>query len=159
MTLETEPTDICSGAAGSERPSLLYMVKQLELVVRARLDDILKDAGITALQYTALTVLDHHDGLSPAQLARDSFVTPQSTADLVANLERRKLVRRDRNPGNRRELVVSLTAAGHKLLAEYATAVAALEQDMTADLDRSGVETFRSYLGSCRVALNRTGVR
>jgi DNA-binding MarR family transcriptional regulator len=79
-------------------------------------------------------------GLSPAQLARDSFVTPQSTADLVANLERRTLVRRDRNPDNRRELVVSLTASGHKLLAEYAAVVAALEQDMTAELDRSGVE-------------------
>jgi hypothetical protein len=83
-------------------------------------------------------------------------VTPQSTADLVANLERRKLVRRDRNPDNRRELVVSLTASGHKLLAEYAAAVAALEQDMTAELDRTGVETFRSYLDACRVALNRT---
>ena len=86
-------------------------------------------------------------------------MTPQSTADLVANLERRKLVRRDRNPDNRRELVVSLTASGHKLLAEYAAAVAALEQDMTAELDRSGVETFRSYLDACRVALNRTGAR
>ena len=54
---------------------------------------------------------------------------------------------------------VSLTASGHKVLAEYATAVAALEQDMTAELDRSGVEAFRSYLGACRVALNRTAAR
>lgn len=159
MTLGAEPDDTSSAVAGSARPSLLYMVKQLELAVRVRLDDILKDAGITALQYTALTVLDHHDGLSPAQLARDSFVTPQSTADLVANLERRNLVRRDRNPANRRELVVTLTAPGRSLLLRYARAVAALEEDMTSGLDPADVETFRSYLGSCRVALNRSGPR
>lgn len=157
MTLGTQPNDTSNAVAGSVRPSLLYMVKQLELVVRARLDDILKDAGVTALQYTALTVLDHHDGLSPAQLARDSFVTPQSTADLVANLERRNLVRRDRNPDNRRELVVTLTASGRRLLARYAETVAALEEEMTSGLDRDDVETFRSCLDACREALNRSG--
>ena len=88
MTSGTEPDGTLGAAIDPARPSLLYMAKQLELVVRARLEEILKDEGITALQYTALTVLDHHDGLSPAQLARDSFVTPQSTADLVAKLER-----------------------------------------------------------------------
>lgn len=157
MTLAIEPDETSNAVARLARPSLLYVVKQLELAVRARLDDILKDAGITTLQYTALTVLDHHDGLSPAQLARDSFVTPQSTADLVANLERRNLVRRDRNPANRRELVVSLTPQGRKLLARYAETVAALEKDMTSGLDPDDIETFRSYLDACRVALNRPG--
>ena len=157
MTLAIEPDETPNAVARLARPSLLYVVKQLELAVRARLDDILKDAGITTLQYTALTVLDHHDGLSPAQLARDSFVTPQSTADLVANLERRNLVRRDRNPANRRELVVSLTPQGRKLLARYAETVAALEKDMTSGLDPDDIETFRSYLDACRVALNRPG--
>ena len=157
MTLAIEPDDTSSAVTRLVRPSLLYVVKQLELAVRARLDDILKDAGITTLQYTALTVLDHHDGLSPAQLARDSFVRPQSTAVLVANLERRNLVRRDRNPANRRELVVSLTPKGRKLLLRYAEIVAALEKDMTSGLDPDDIETFRSHLDTCRVALNRPG--
>ena len=30
---------------------------------------------------------------------------------------------------------------------------------MTAELDRSGVEAFRSYLDACRVVLNRTAAR
>jgi hypothetical protein len=38
----------------------------------------------------------------------------------------------------------------------YAEAVAALEEDMTSGLDPDDVETFRSYLDSCRVALNRS---
>jgi DNA-binding MarR family transcriptional regulator len=155
MTAGTEPDGTRDAGAGSVRPSLLYMAKQLELAVRARLEEILKDTGITALQYTALTVLDHHDGLSPAQLARDSFVTPQSTADLLANLERRNLVRRDRNPANRRELVVSLTAAGRRFLLRYAGEVAALEERMTSGLDSGEVEAFRTYLDACRIALSR----
>lgn len=138
---------------GPHRPSLLYVVKQLELAVRSHLDDIVAAAGITALQYTALTVLDHHDGLSLAQLARNSFVTPQSVADLVGNLERNGLVRRDRNPQNRRELVVSLTPQGRKLLATYAHAVAALEATMTSGLTPEQISAFRNHLDSCRIAL------
>ena len=140
------------------RPSLLYMIKQLELVVRARLDDILRPAGITALQYTALTVLDRHDGLSPAQLARDSFVRPQSIADLIANLERRRLVRRTRNPGNRRELVVSLTDEGRDLLAHYAAAVQSLEAEITAALGARKVAEFRNDLDACRIALTNSAM-
>src|ERR687884_624184 len=93
------------------RPSLLYMVKQVELVVRSHLDELVKPEG-----YTALTVLERHDGLSAAQLARDSFVTAQSMADLVRSLESRGLVRRERNPRNRRELLILLTDTGRELL-------------------------------------------
>ncbi len=72
-----------------EDERLLLSVKRLELVVRAHLDELLKPSGITALQYTALTVLDQHDGLLAARLARRSFVTAQSTADLVRAFEQR----------------------------------------------------------------------
>jgi DNA-binding MarR family transcriptional regulator len=140
-------------AATPPRPSLLYVVKQLELAVRSRLDEMLKSSGITALQYTALTVLDHHEGLSPARLARHSFVTPQSIADLIANLERRKLVRRERNPHNRRELVVSLTGTGRELLARYETVVQEIERDMTARLGAAEAEQLRGMLDACRLQL------
>lgn len=137
---------------GSGR-SLLYVIKQLELAVRAQLDEIVRSAGVTALQYTALTVLDHHDGLSLAQLARDSFVTPQAAADLVANLERRDLVRRDRNPVDRREVVVSLTAQGRQVLADRAGAVQELESQMIESLDEGEARLFRSLLDRCRTSL------
>ena len=68
---------------------------------RWHLDELLKPSGITAGQYTALTVLEQHDGLPAAQLARRSFVTAQSTADLVRALEQRELVTRKRNLENR----------------------------------------------------------
>ncbi|WP_371574047.1 MarR family winged helix-turn-helix transcriptional regulator [Streptomyces sp. NBC_01314] len=127
-------------------PSLLYMVKQVELVVRSRLDELVKPAGITALQYTSLTVLERHDGLSAAQLARDSFVTAQSTADLVRSLENRGLVRRERNPRNRRELLILLTEEGRELLARYAEPMRDLEERMIGDLTAHQADQFRQAL-------------
>ncbi|MFJ8630536.1 MarR family winged helix-turn-helix transcriptional regulator [Streptomyces sp. NPDC093568] len=135
-------------------PSLLYMVKQVELVVRSHLDELVKPSGITALQYTALTVLQRHDGLSAAQLARDSFVTAQSIADLVRSLERGGLVRRERNPDNRRELLILLTAPARELLARYEAPVRELEERMVRDLTAHQTEQFRQALSKAWHALS-----
>ncbi|MEV1080148.1 MarR family transcriptional regulator [Streptomyces sp. NPDC050211] len=135
-------------------PSLLYMVKQVELVVRSHLDELVKPSGITALQYTALTVLERHDGLSAAQLARDSFVTAQSIADLVRSLENRGLVRRERNPRNRRELLILLTDAARELLERHAGPVRELEERMVRDLTAHQTEQFRQALSRAWHALS-----
>ncbi|MCI3274183.1 MarR family winged helix-turn-helix transcriptional regulator [Streptomyces cylindrosporus] len=135
-------------------PSLLYMVKQVELVVRSHLDELVRPSGITALQYTALTVLERHDGLSAAQLARDSFVTAQSIADLVRSLENRGLVRRERNPQSRRELLILLTDAGRELLGQYAGPVRELEERMVRDLTAHQTEQFRQALSKAWHALS-----
>ncbi|MGA5200192.1 MarR family winged helix-turn-helix transcriptional regulator [Streptomyces variegatus] len=135
-------------------PSLLYMVKQVELVVRSHLDELVRPSGITALQYTALTVLERHDGLSAAQLARDSFVTAQSIADLVRSLEGRGLVRRERNPRNRRELLILLTDDGRELLARHAEPVRELEERMVRDLTAHQTEQFREALARTWHALS-----
>jgi DNA-binding MarR family transcriptional regulator len=135
----------------STAPSLLYLVKQLELSVRARLTDLVRPAGVTALQYTALTVLERHDGLSTAQLARNSFVTAQAMADMVAVLETRGLIRRERNPGNRREMLIYLTDQGTTLLKELAEPVRSLEEEMTRDLDPA---QLRQSLGAAWQALD-----
>ncbi|MFE9450933.1 MarR family winged helix-turn-helix transcriptional regulator [Streptomyces sp. NPDC006739] len=135
-------------------PSLLYMVKQVELVVRSHLDELVRPAGITALQYTALTVLERHDGLSAAQLARDSFVTAQSMADLVRSLETRGLVRRERNPRNRRVLLILLTDTGRELLARFAGPVRELEERMVSGLTGPQEEQFRQALAKAWHALS-----
>jgi DNA-binding MarR family transcriptional regulator len=130
------------------------MVKQVELVVRSHLDELVKPEGITALQYTALTVLERHDGLSAAQLARDSFVTAQSMADLVRSLESRGLVRRERNPRNRRELLILLTDTGRELLARVACPVRELEERMVRDLTPHQADQLRQALSKAWHALS-----
>jgi DNA-binding MarR family transcriptional regulator len=89
--------------------SILYVVKQLELVIRARLDAVLRPSGVTALQYTALSVLERRPTISSSDLARSSFVRAQSTHDLVSALTKRGLIERSVDPANRRRLLISLT--------------------------------------------------
>jgi DNA-binding MarR family transcriptional regulator len=134
-------------------PLLLYMVKQVELAIRSRLDDILRPARLTALQYTALTVLERHPDMSSAQLARNSFVTAQSMADMITTLEGRHLIERHRDRADRRRLVVALTTDGRALLDRYRDEVTALEAGMLAGLTATEVSALRRSLHACHANL------
>ena len=134
-------------------PMLLYLVKQVELAIRAHLDALLRPAGLTALQYTALTVLERHPDISSAQLARNSFVTAQSMADMVTALEGRGMIERHRDRTDRRRLVVALTAAGQEILDRYRDQVATLEAEMVAGLSVRDVAGLRRSLHACHANL------
>lgn len=136
------------------RPALmLYLVKQLELVVRARIDDLLRPTGVTALQYTALSVLERQPTMSTSDLARASFVRAQSAADLVRVLERHGFIERSVDPQNRRRRLITLTPAGRSFLAEYDGPVAALEGRMLAGLSAAERDAFRTVLSGSRRSL------
>ena len=149
LTTAATSGDLAAGEPGRPEPKLLYLVKQVELAVRSHLDSLLRPAGLTSLQYTALTVLERHPDLSTAQLARDSFVTAQSMADMITALEDRGLIERHRDRADRRRLVVALTAAGRDLLDRYRDQVDALEQQMLAGLTKAQVASLRRSLRTC----------
>lgn len=115
-----------------DEPLTLYMVKRLELAIRARMDVALRPFGLSTVQFTALTALRARDGLSSAQLARRSFVTPQTMNEMVHSLERRGLIARRQAPGNRRVLLLTLTDSGQELLAQCDPLVEAIEREMLA---------------------------
>jgi DNA-binding MarR family transcriptional regulator len=135
-------------------PSLLYVLKQLELAARSGLDDIFRPVGLTAHQYTALTVLERHPDMSSAQLARYSFVTAQSMADMVAALLAAGLIERHRDQADRRRLVLALTAAGRDLLDRYRGEVAALQARMLADFSKKEAADLWRMLRQCRANLS-----
>ena len=135
-------------------PGLLYLVKQLELAVRARLDEVLRPVALTPLQYTALTVLERRSGLATAELARNSFVTDQAMADMVVALERRGLIAREGDPRDRRRRVSGLTGPGQEVLDRVRDDVAALEQRMLAQLNPRDATRFRAYVVACHAALS-----
>ena len=133
--------------------TLLYLMKQVELAVRAELDDLARPEGLTALQYTALTVLERHPNLTGAHLARHSFVTGQSMADMVTALLDRGLIERHRDPADRRRLVIALTGDGRRLLRRMRPRVAALQDRMLSLLSGEQASELRHALELCRLAL------
>ena len=131
----------------------MYLVKQVELAVRSHLDDLLRPDALTALQYTALTALEHHPDISSAQLARNAFVTAQTMADMVTTLEERGLIGRHRDHTDRRRLAVALTPDGQALLDRYRDKMTALESRMLDGLTKPQIAALRRSLQACHANL------
>ena len=142
---------------GSSEITLLYLIKQVELAIRARLDVAIRDEGLTVVQYTALTVLERHPGLTSAQLAKNSFVRAQTMAQITTELEGRGMISRRTDPTNLRRLLLSVTPAGQEILDRLLPEVEGIEQQMVAEIPGSEVRQLREALHSCRIALG--GVR
>jgi len=156
MTAITPSAGAETEAPATNPPSditMLYLIKQLELAVRSQLDDVVSVHGLTSLQYTALTVLERHPGLTSAELARNSFVRSQTMAQMITVLDERGLIARHRDPDSKRQYLLSLTLEGQGLLDMLREDVAGIERQMVADLDDDDRSTLRRALRSCRVAL------
>ena len=147
-------------AAAAEEPghdrdvTLLYLIKQVELAVRQALDDVVVSADLTTLQYTALTVLERHPGITSAELARNSFVRAQSMAEMVTFLLGRGLVARERDQNNRKQYLLTLTTEGQRVLDDLFDPVADIESKMLDGFDVGQTEILRTYLMRCRHALS-----
>jgi DNA-binding MarR family transcriptional regulator len=132
------------------QPSRLsYLVKQLELAVRAEMDVHARDYGLTTLQYTALTVLERHPAMSGAELSRRSFVSPQAGNEIVAHLERKGLIERTPDAHNRRILRMRLTREGERVVGACEGWMDDLEKAMLAGLAQGDVRALRRILGTC----------
>jgi len=127
-------------------PLTLYLVKRLELVIRALLDDILRPVGLTTGHYTAMSVLDGRGAMSSAQLARRSFLRPQTMHEVMQTLERRGLIIREPKPGNKRVLLATLTEHGRELLDECAPRVREVEGVLLDGLTPGQQAIFREGL-------------
>ena len=151
------PEDHAEAAASAV--TLVYLIKQVESAVRSQMDGVVNAAGLTLPQYTALTVLERRPGITAAELARNSFVRAQSMAQLVTGLEEQGLIHRDRDPNNRRQVLISLLSEGQKVLDGVREPVAGVEDKMISVLSQQDIEGLRQSLHACRVALTGTGPR
>jgi DNA-binding MarR family transcriptional regulator len=134
--------------------TLLYLIKQVELAVRQALDDVVAAADLTTLQYTALTVLERHPGITSVQLARNSFVRAQTMAEMITYLLGRGLVARQRDMTNRKQYLLTLTPEGQHTLDALLSAVADIETKMLDGFDGGQTEILRTYLLRCRHSLS-----
>ena len=113
-----------------------------------------KPYGLTTLQYTTLSVLGHRGELSNAQLARRSYMTPQSMSEVIDALEQKGLIERNPHPNHRRVFPAALTAEGRRVLRACNDAVDELEQEMLADLTPHQQRSLHNGLLAAVRALN-----
>ena len=125
---------MASPERGAEPVSLIYVIGRVNQGIRRELRGLLASQGLSVPEYTALSVLRSRPGLSNAQLARRSLVTPQSMIEILSKLERRGLVRREVDPEHGRILRAATTAAARELLANADPEVAAIQDEILADV-------------------------
>jgi len=126
-------------------PRISYVVARLERAIRQGINERVRPYGLTTLQYTTLSVLGRRGGLSNAQLARRSYMTPQSMSEVIEALEAKGLIKRDQHPNHRRVFPATLTATGVKVLEACEEEVARMEEEMLRDL--TGKEQAALYQG------------
>jgi DNA-binding MarR family transcriptional regulator len=122
--------------------SLGYQVKRLQQALRARMDGVLAPHGLTMPQYAVLALLAERPGISNADLARLSFVTPPTMIRIVTTLEALGLLSRVDRPSEGRARAAQLSAEGERRLAAASASVDAVEAVLwgaTTDTDRAAV--------------------
>jgi DNA-binding MarR family transcriptional regulator len=133
--------------------SLIYALKQLETILRPRFTRVCVDHGLTATQFTALTVLSRRPGLTSSELARRSFVTAQSMAGTLEPLLERGLVSREQDPGHGRRMLLTLTGSDEAVIQEAGPDVLELEDSMVDGLSHEDRVQLEELLRHCRRAL------
>jgi DNA-binding MarR family transcriptional regulator len=74
------------------------------------------DTVLSDIQLAALAALERHDSMTPGELAEHEKVQPPSMTRVIAVLEERGLVLRAPHPSDRRQVVLTVTAAGRDLV-------------------------------------------
>jgi DNA-binding MarR family transcriptional regulator len=146
-----------AGSAAEEAPAgptpvtlrLGYVVGRLDRALRRHVDEGVRPYGLTWQQYTLLSVLRARSGLSNAQLARRSFITPQSMSEIVSALVKKGFIRREADPTHGRILRTELTEEGRHVLEAADGVVEAIEEQMTRELSSRDRERLMVHLRSC----------
>jgi DNA-binding MarR family transcriptional regulator len=129
-------------------PRTIYLVKMLDIAVRAGLEQRLQEFQLTGAQYTVLSLLSTRDNLSSADLSRRFLVTPQSMNEMIMALERKGLVSRQEDEGNRRILRVKLTPHGQAILKKCDKQVDSLEAEFFGTLDPNALTALRDTMNT-----------
>lgn len=122
---------------------------RLQHLVRAELRDALAGLDLTPVQRTVLHLIAATPGISSAELARHTHVTPQTMHKIVAELGRRDLLELRPRPGHGRILGAGLTEPGRKLMAEADAVAQTIEDRMVAGLDDHQCRQLTDLLQHC----------
>src|SRR5690554_3342011 len=90
---------------------------------------------LTQLQYIILCALEEHGSIDQITLGGHTALDRNTVAVVVRKLEERGLVTRQRNPEDRRAMLVSLTDEGRRLRHAAEPAVDEVQAELLAPLD------------------------
>lgn len=143
----------------STPPSLLKLLTRATRAVETELNDELRTrlaAELRPAHYAVFRYLDPA-GSRVGELAEAAGMTQQSMGELVGQLERAGLVRREIDPRDRRARRVVCTETGGAALELAGERIARIEDRIRADVGDAGVVELRRLLARVTAVLDGAG--
>ena len=125
-----------------------YLLRQANTAFRGAMDRALAELGVTTPQFAVLTMIVAYPGLSGADLARLTALTPQTINVIVRNLERDGAVEKTAHATHGRVLRLDATPKGRALLKRCRARVAEIEADVAALLGKDEERLVRRWLSA-----------
>ncbi|WP_330332405.1 MarR family transcriptional regulator [Streptomyces sp. NBC_00536] len=130
-------------------------IKRAEQSLLATKHAVLKPAGVTVPQYSALLWLAENPGISAAALARLCGVTPPTMNTVLKNLQERGLIERSPHEWHRNVLETRLTDEGRAVVAVADAAAVRVERKLAAEFSAAEREQLIALLGRCAALLDQ----
>jgi DNA-binding MarR family transcriptional regulator len=112
----------------------------------------LADLELTASEINALGNLAHGDGLTVSTLGIAVGTRPATLTGILDRLEGRGLITRGPQPGDRRAVLIRLTAEGRRTGVRIRRTIGELEQRALADLPAAAIDGARRVLQALTAA-------
>jgi DNA-binding MarR family transcriptional regulator len=114
---------------------VLIVLHDVARLVRTRIDQAARAYGMTRAQWIILARLDRQPGMSQNELATICEVEPITVGRLIDRLEARGMVERRNDPSDRRIRRLHLLPAARPIVTEISRYRAALDAEITRELD------------------------
>jgi DNA-binding MarR family transcriptional regulator len=138
-----------------DNSSLAGSISQLFFVLRAAMDEALREIDLTSPQFTALDALSREPGMTNAELARRCSVTPQTMHANVLGLESAGLVVRQPHLTQARLLQLYLSNAGEQMAEEGRFLVTGVEARLLMLMSTAERNQLGNLIRQCLATLSR----
>jgi DNA-binding MarR family transcriptional regulator len=112
-------------------------------------------AGLPTGSLTVMALIAANPGCAQVELAAMAGITSPSLVGIIADLEQRGLVARQRDAADRRRNMLVLTEAGEQTMADLFARVAPIEQPIRDALGKARLAQLTSLLDEALTALEQ----
>src|SRR5258707_3327368 len=94
---------------------MAWLIRDVNRLFAATLQPLVSREGVTVCHWYYLRILSEHEGLTQRELSDKDGVHPNTAVPALDNMEKHGLVKRVRDPNDRRRMSVQLTPNGRRL--------------------------------------------
>lgn len=138
----------------AEETAFLELCRTTDLLSR-RLETLLKAEDLSPNQYNVLRILrGSADGLPCGEIGNRMITRDPDITRLLDRLEKRKLIERWRDPGDRRVVLAKITPAGLELLTRMDEPIRAGHRSQLGHLGASKLKLLSQLLQEARMGIS-----